>query len=330
MVGSDDRAGEFELIARYFAPLARGSPGALDLLDDAATLSVAPGHELVVTTDAIVAGVHFLIDDPPETVGCKALGVNLSDLAAKGARPIAYLLDAVFNREVEERWIAAFAAGLGAAQDDYGIALIGGDTAATPGPTTLAITALGEVRAGTMLKRSAGKPGDDVYVSGTIGDAALGLDACRGAFAGLSPAARAALEDRYRRPRPRVALGPALVGIARASIDISDGLIADLGHVARASRCRAVIEAGRVPLSAAAQEALRLTPAARPRVLGGGDDYELLFTAPAAAAERLARLAGELGLPLTAIGKLTAGEGVAVLDEAGREIALDRGGWQHF
>jgi len=330
MAGASDRPGEFELIARYFAPLARRFPGAFDLLDDAATLSVEPGHELVVTTDAVVADVHFLADDPPESVGRKALRVNLSDLAAKGARPIAYLLDAVFNKDVEEPWIAGFAAGLGEDQDEFDIALIGGDTAATPGPTTLAITALGLVRAGTMLRRSHGRPGDDIYVSGTIGDGALGLDVRRGALADLSSAARAHLEDRYRRPQPRVVLGPALIGIARASIDISDGLIADLGHVVRASKCRATVDVSRLPLSAAARQALHLAPSALARILGGGDDYEVLFTAPPEAADRLARLAAGLSLPLTPIGTLTEGEGVSIRDQDGREIPLEHVGWQHF
>jgi hypothetical protein len=215
------RRGEFELIARYFAPLAAAAPGALGLTDDAAWIRPAPGEELVVTTDALVEGVHFLGTDPPSLIARKALRVNLSDLAAKGAQPLAYLLDTVFSRGVSEEWIAAFAEGLAADQAEYGVALIGGDTTATPGPTMLAITALGTVPAGRMIRRSTAKPGDDVYVSGSIGDAALGLEVLRGGLADLPEAARAHLIGRYRLPQPRLGLGPRLWGLAHAAIDVS-------------------------------------------------------------------------------------------------------------
>lgn len=324
------RRGEFELIARYFAPLAAAAPGALGLTDDAAWIRPAPGEELVVTTDALVEGVHFLGTDPPAQIARKALRVNLSDLAAKGAQPLAYLLDTVFSRGVSEEWIAAFAEGLAADQAEYGVALIGGDTTATPGPTMLAITALGTVPAGRMIRRSTAKPGDDVYVSGSIGDAALGLEVLRGGLADLPEAARAHLIGRYRLPQPRLGLGPRLWGLAHAAIDVSDGLVADLGHICETSGLGATVEAGLVPLSAAAQAALVRQPSLLAQILGGGDDYEILFAAPPEAAAALADLAGAEKLALTRIGRVTAGSGVTVLAADGQPMALANAGWRHF
>jgi thiamine-monophosphate kinase len=324
------RRGEFELIAAHFAPLAAGFPGAFGLRDDTASLSPPAGQDLVLTTDALVAGVHFLPDDPPDLIARKTLRVNLSDLAAKGARPLGYLLDAVFGPAIDDDWIAAFASGLAADQAEFGVSLLGGDTAATPGPTTLAITAIGTVAAGRMIRRSGAEPGDDIYVSGTIGDAALGLRVLDGRLPGLNEAAAEHLVGRYRLPQPRVALGPRLIGLASAAIDVSDGLVADLGHVAETSRCGAAIEAPRVPLSAAAAEALRGDAGLLAVMLGGGDDYEILFTAAPAAADALGRLAQELAVPLTRIGRVVVGEGVQVVDAEGRPIAVARAGWQHF
>jgi len=223
---------EFDLIARYFAPLAAGAPGALGLLDDAALVDVSPGHRLVVTVDAVVAGVHFLADDPPDLIARKALRVNLSDLAAMGARPLGYFLAAAFADQ-DEPWLAAFAAGLAEDQASFGVALMGGDTVATPGPLTLAITAIGEVRSGRELRRSAAKAGDLIFVTGTLGDGALGLAALRGALPALSGAQRDFLARRYHLPEPRIDFGRALTeeGLALCGMDISDGLGADLGHI---------------------------------------------------------------------------------------------------
>lgn len=324
------RISEFGLIARYFAPLAAAAPEALDLVDDAAVIAPHAGHELVVTTDALVAGVHFLPDDPPDLVARKALRVNLSDLAAKGAVPRWYLLDAVFPNDLPEEWIAGFARGLRQDQDEYGIHLIGGDTASTPGPLTLAITAMGETPIGKMLRRSTARAGDDIYVSGTVGDGALGLLACQGTLAHLSDADRAALTDRYRLPRPRVTLGPKLIGLATAALDVSDGVVADLGHICETSHLAAIVEETNVPLSAAARAALEHAPDLIDRVLGGGDDYEILFTAPPCLAADLAALAGATGLPLTRIGRMAAGEGVQIRAAGGRLRRLARGGWAHF
>lgn len=324
------RAGEFELIARYFAPLARGHDGALGLTDDAAYLRPQPGVDLVITTDAVVEGVHFLPDDPPDAVARKALRVNLSDLAAKGARPTVYLLDAVLPDTLDEAWLAGFANGLAKDQAEFAVTLVGGDMASTPGPLTLAITAIGEVESGRMLRRSGARPGDSVYVSGTIGDAALGLLARRGALTGGDARAREFLADRYRLPRPRVALGPRLVGLAHAALDVSDGLVADLAHICETSNVAAAVEEARVPLSAAASAALAAEGDLIDRVLGGGDDYEILFTAPPAADNTIAALAHELALPLTRIGAIEAGRGVRVMRADGTARPLEHRGWQHF
>jgi thiamine-monophosphate kinase len=325
------RAGEFELIARHFAPLAAAEPGAIGLLDDAAVLALGRAGALVVTVDAMVAGVHFPPDDPPDLVARKLLRVSLSDLAAMGAQGRAYLLAAALPRGIDEDWVAAFCRGLATDQPIFGVTLVGGDTVATDGPLTLSLTAMGELGEGDALHRAGAREGDDIYVSGTIGDAALGLKALGGAYPDLAPEDRAFLIDRYRVPRPRVALGPRLAGLAHAAVDISDGLVADLGHVCAASRLGAAIEAARVPLSSAARAALGAEGAASPAVLSGGDDYELLFTAERAAAEALAALAVDLALMLTPIGRMTGGRGVTVLDPAGLAVKnMGAGGYRHF
>jgi thiamine-monophosphate kinase len=323
------KTGEFERIATFFAPLAAGFPGALGLLDDAAVLRPAEGCQFVVTTDTIVAGVHYIGDEPADLVAQKLLRVNLSDVAAMGAHPVAYTLNIALPPEIEDDWLERFTAGLASDQRRYGIALAGGDSVSTPGPVTLTVTAIGEVAAGAELRRSGARPGDVIYVTGTVGDGALGLKVVRGGLAGLSEADKAALIERYRLPQPRVACGPRLVGLAHAAIDVSDGLIADLGHIADTSGVAAVVEAASVPLSKAAAAALALDPALRDAVLGGGDDYELLFTAPPEAAGRIAALAAEIGLPITAIGRIEAGNGVRVLNAAGAEIALRVAGFTH-
>ncbi|MFQ6018349.1 MAG: thiamine-phosphate kinase [Kiloniellaceae bacterium] len=324
--------GEFDLIARYFAPLAAAAPGADGLRNDAALLDLGPDETLVVTVDAMVEGVHFLPEDPPDLVARKLLRVNLSDLAAMGARPRSYVMTTAFPHRVDEAWIEAFAEGLAADQRAFGVTLVGGDTVATPGPLSLSLTAFGVVPRGRALARATARAGDLVYVSGTIGDGALGLKAIRGELPDVPAPARAALIDRYRLPEPRLALGRALVetGLASAAIDLSDGLVADLGHVAETSGLAAEIQAGAVPLSDAAGAALTGRPGLRRSVLSGGDDYELLFTAAPGRAGEVADLAAALGLPLSRVGRLLEGQGIRVLDEAGQEIARPGGGWSHF
>ncbi len=237
--------GEFELIARYLAPLAEGEPGALGLRDDAAVISPPAGRDLVLAADALVEGVHFLPTDPPGLVARKLLRVNLSDLAAMGARPCGYLMTAAWPKGRAEAWIADFAAGLARDQEIFGIGLLGGDTTGTPGPLSLSLTAVGTTPSGRRLERGGARAGDSLYVSGTLGDGALGLRVLQGALDGLDTAERDWLIDRYRLPRPRLALGESLLaqGLASAAIDVSDGLVADVGHLAAASGLAARIEA---------------------------------------------------------------------------------------
>jgi len=326
--------GEFALIARYFAPLAAGFPGAYGLLDDAAVIAALPGQELVAKTDAIVGGVHFLLDDPPELIARKALRVNLSDLAAKGAVPRAYMLDIMLPRTVTEEWIGSFARGLAYDQAMYKAHLIGGDTDLTPGPVTIAIMAFGDIATGHMLRRSGALAGDTVFVTGAIGDAALGLKVLRGELPGLGELDKQFLVDRYRLPQPRVTLGPRLVGLASAALDVSDGLLADLDHLCQASKLDAVIDAARVPLSTAARSALAIESENLATILAGGDDYEILFTAPASVVERLTGLSNALNVPITAIGRMappsTGKAGVTVVGPSGEPLYFDRKGWTHF
>ncbi|ROR34969.1 thiamine-phosphate kinase [Inmirania thermothiophila] len=312
--------GEFDLIERFFRRGPARADVALGVGDDAALLRPPPGCELVAATDTLVEGVHFPAGTDPAAVGHKALAVNLSDLAAMGAEPRWALL-ALTLPAADEDWLAAFAAGLEALAREAGVALVGGDT--TRGPLAATVTVLGSVPAGQALRRCGARPGDDVWVSGTLGDAALGLAAATGRLE-LPAAVAAALRARLDRPRPRLALGRRLRGLARACIDVSDGLVADLGHVCRASGVGARIERAALPLSPAAQAALAAggDPAAP---LVGGDDYELLFTAPPWAAAAVAGL-GEVAR----IGTVEAGAGVRIVEPDGSERRLEAGGWDHF
>ena len=327
------KPGEFELISRFFAPLCSGEKGAFGLTDDAAVLSHEPGKNTVVTTDCLIAGVHFPVDAPAEQIAWRLIAVNLSDLAAMGATPEAYTLALAMGQNRDSDWMQSFADGLKQAQDEFSITLIGGDTVATPGPLTLTLTALGRVDAGRELRRNGAKAGDDIYVSGTIGDAALGLKILKGELGGLSPEHKDFLLDRYHRPQPRIGLGQRLGGIANAAIDISDGLAADLGHIAETSGLSAILEAGQIPLSGAAQEAISQDPLDLNLVIGGGDDYELLFSAPSSKGNAIRALSDELGLPLTPVGKM-ASDGnkgaVTVLNGQGEPIALTESGYRHF
>jgi thiamine-monophosphate kinase len=320
---------EFALIARYFRPLA--GPGALDLADDAALLDPPPGRTLVLAADAMMAGVHFLPDDPPETIGRKLLRVNLSDLAAMGAVPLGYLMTTAFPRDLPDAWIAAFAAGLAEDQRAFGIAALGGDTVSTTGPIALSLTILGHVAPGTALRRAGARPGDEIWVSGSIGDGALGLRVLRGQLP-ADPAGH--LAERYRLPQPRLQLGEALRGVARAVLDVSDGLVQDLGHLCRAGTpsCGAVIEAARVPLSTAARHAVEQDPSLMTAILTGGDDYELLVAAPPAEATALKRAACVAGVPIVRIGRFVEDPpNVQVASVDGSFLApMRQEGWSHF
>ena len=321
-MGQAKRPGEFELIARYFRPLAAGRTGALGLTDDAALIDVPQGRQLVVTADLLTAGVHFLPDDPPDLIARKALRVNLSDLAATAAKPLAYFLTCAFPEDIQEAWIAGFCAGLARDQAEFDIALMGGDTTATPGPLTLSITALGTVVPGRELRRSGARAGDLVAVSGTIGDATLGLARLRGRIGPV--AGEDYLVERYRLPQPRLALAQSLAGLATAGMDVSDGLVADLGHICEVCGLGAVIESARVPVSDPARTVLATGSTPLIDLFTGGDDYELLVTVPAGRE-------GELtGWPVTVIGRMEQGSGLRVLDPAGRELPVARAGFRHF
>jgi thiamine-monophosphate kinase len=322
------RLGEFERIARFFAPLA--APEALGLLDDVALIPGPSGTQYVLKTDAIVEGIHFLPDDPPEQVAQKLLRVNLSDLAAKGAEPVGYLLTTALPRERDEAWLERFAAGLARDQKEFGIGLLGGDSVATSGPVTLSVAAIGRVAAGTAPLRGGARAGDAIFVSGTLGDGALGLKAIRNQLPRLDPAARDFLIDRYRLPRPRLALGRRLAGLVHAMMDISDGLAADLGHICDVSRVGAVVEAARVPLSPAARAAIAAEPELLTAALAVGDDYELLLTAPSGAEAAIARAGQEAAVPVTRIGRVEAGAGVRVVDAKGAVIPIVDAGYHHF
>lgn len=318
---ADRRPGEFALIAELFAPLSRGAPGAFGLTDDAAVLAPPPGHELVLKTDAIVEGVHFFRADPPGDIARKALRVNLSDLAAKGAAPMGYLMALLLPDWPDMAWLRAFADGLAADQAAFGLSLMGGDTSAMPGPLAISISAFGHVPAGAMIRRAGAQPGDLVFVSGTIGDA--------GGLAVLKENKSVPeLVARYRVPEPRLTLGPALRGLASASLDVSDGLMADLGHVADVSKVRIEVEAARIPLSKALRGLWGAEAAARAAV--AGDDYEIAFTAPASRRTDVANAAARSGVAVAEIGRVAAGEGAVLLDASGHEIALARSGYTHF
>jgi thiamine-monophosphate kinase len=323
---------EDSLIARYFRPLAT-DPGAFGLVDDAAVLKAA-GDDIVVTTDAIVEGVHFLPQDPPDTIARKALRVNLSDLAAKGATPAGFVLTLAL-RDADDAWLQPFAHGLGEDAKFFGCPLLGGDTVSTPGPLMISITAFGRVPAGTMVHRSGAKPGDRVVVTGTIGDAALGLAILKGGAAATAlerdVAAQEMLAGRYRVPQPRNALAMAVRDYAHAAMDVSDGLAGDLAKLCAVSGVSAVIDARSIPLSAAAAALLARGVVDIETIVSGGDDYEILCAIPENRFEAFAQAAGQAGVAVTSIGTFIGGAPVPrFLDPQGREIALHRRSFSHF
>jgi thiamine-monophosphate kinase len=328
----ESTSGEDSLIARYFRPLAT-DPGAFDLGDDAAVLK-AFGDDIVVTTDAIVEGVHFLSDDPPETIARKALRVNLSDLAAKGATPAGFVLTLAL-RSADDAWLAPFARGLGEDIGLFGCPMLGGDTVSTPGPLMISITAFGRVPAGKMVRRCGAKPGDRVVVTGTIGDAALGLGILKGGAVATALADDAAAKEmlirRYRVPQPRNALAKVVRDHASAAMDVSDGLAGDLAKLCAASGVSAAIDAQSIPLSATAAALFARGAVGVEALVSGGDDYEILCTIPEASFEVFAQDAGLTGVAVTSIGTVIADTSPPrFLDGQGREIALPRLSYSHF
>ena len=325
-------SGEDSLIARYFGPLAT-DPGAFGLTDDAAVLNPA-GDDLVVTTDAIVEGVHFLPDDPPDTIARKALRVNLSDLAAKGATPTGFVLTLAL-RSTDDSWLAPFATALGEEAREFTCPLLGGDTVSTPGPVMISVTAFGRVPPGQMVRRHGARAGDRVVVTGTIGDAALGLAILKGGVVAAAvaddTATREMLVGRYRIPQPRTALANAVRDHASAAMDVSDGLAGDLAKLCATSGVSATISASSIPLSPAATALLTRGVVGIDAMVAGGDDYEILCTVPGNRFDAFAKTAAIAGVSVTAIGTIVAGRSAPrFVDETGSEIALQRLSYSHF
>ncbi|MDI9409002.1 MAG: thiamine-phosphate kinase [Candidatus Pacebacteria bacterium] len=320
---------EFQRIARFFKPLTSAYPLAFNLTDDAAVIAPPPGLDLIITSDALVAGVHFYADDPPFQIAQKSLRVNLSDLAAKGATPLGYSLCFIAPSSIDDQWLEQFTHGLAADQNHFGLSLLGGDSVATAGPLTLAITAYGLMPSGRMVRRSGAKPGDDLWVTGTLGDGALGLLARQGIIQSE------ALRDRYLLPQPRLAIAQTLLAYATAAMDVSDGLIADAGHLARASGVTLTIDRDAIPLSREAARLVAETPAYWQQILTGGDDYEILFST---SRQNSVKIAKDAGVKVTRIGQVgeligsgeTVAGGLVQLTTAEGSIETPaQGGWLH-
>jgi thiamine-monophosphate kinase len=330
--GAGEGSGEDRLIARHFRPLAK-HPGALGLADDAAVLTPPPGCDLVLTTDGIIAGVHVFPDAPADAIARRALRVNLSDLAAKGAKPVGFLLAVALPAGTTDEWVAAFARGLGEDAEHYGCPLLGGDTDHTLGLLSISITAFGTLPTGTMVRRNGARPGDTLFVTGTVGDAALGLMLRKDAQAGasLTAAQRNHLLTRYLQPEPRNALAEIARTHASAALDISDGLTGDLAKLCRASGVTVDIEAARVPLSDAARALIAREPALLESVLTGGDDYEILAAVPAGKVEGFRAGAQAAGIAVTEIGRLAAGKTPPqFIGPDGRPLVFERTSYSHF
>ncbi|CAH1661346.1 Thiamine-monophosphate kinase [Hyphomicrobiales bacterium] len=329
---------EDELIAQFFAPLA--GAGGLGLRDDAACLTPPDGADLVMTVDALVAGVHFFADDPADAIARKALRVNLSDLAAKGAKPLGFLLSLAMPAPWPDQlappasWLADFARALGEDARAYDCPLLGGDTVKTPGPLMLSVTAFGHVPVGEMVARTAARPGDLIAVTGTIGDAALGLrcrlDPDAPWIARLAPADRAHLSARYLLPQPRSAVAGILRALGHAGMDVSDGLVGDLKKMMRVSGVTARVALDAVPLSDAARYAIAADPSLFETAMTGGDDYEILLTAAPPEMVRLQAEAEVAGVAISVIGEVLSGTGAVVFSRAGAAVTFVRGSFSHF
>jgi thiamine-monophosphate kinase len=339
MADSDQREARLqgeEAIIALLAPLSEGFPGAFGLKDDCALLTPAPDTDLVLKTDPVAEGVHFLASDAPQDIAWKALAVNASDIAAKGARPLGYLMALSFPTAPQLDWVRGFADGLSAAQQRFGCKLIGGDTDRRPGPITISITMVGSVPRGRIVRRTTARPGDILFVSGSIGDAGLGLALARdpgvAAELSLTEAEAAYLLRRYRRPEPRLALAEALRQYASAAMDISDGLVKDLDRLLRASGVAGRLLAADVPLSGPARKALVGAPDRLNRLITAGDDYEILAAVGSANADAFAAAAGAAGVPVTSIGAVLPGpSALTTVCPDGQPMPLpQRSGWDHF
>lgn len=325
-------SGEDRLIARFFRPLARDA-GAFNLVDDAAILAPPPGHDVVLKTDAIVGGVHFFPDDPPDSIGRKALRVNLSDLAAKGARPAGFLLTLALPTGIGDDWLEAFSGGLGGDAERYGCPLLGGDTVRSPVTVMVSVAAFGTLPAGTMVRRDGARPGDHVFVSGTIGDAALGLKLRKDEERRLELGGgeREHLLGRYLLPEPRTGLAEPLRRHAGAAMDVSDGLAGDLAKLCRASGCSAEVAVDKVPLSDGARSLLAANAGLIETVITGGDDYEIVCAIRPAEIEAFRAASAAASIAMTEIGRIVAGgEPPRFFDPQRRALSFARPSFSHF
>ena len=329
---------EADLIA-MLAPLTAGAPGAFALRDDCARLTPRVGYDLVLKTDPVRAGVHFFADDPPDLIAWKALAVNVSDLAAKGAEPVAYLMALSFPGAPTRTWMAEFVRGLAEAQATFGCHLIGGDTDRSPGPLSIGITAIGEVPEGRMVRRDTARIGDAIYVSGALGDAGVGLQLHRETREGRSDLRKrwglteyqtSYFIDRYLRPQPRLELAATVRQHASASMDLSDGLVKDLERMCRASGVGAVVDSGLIEWSPAMVVVIRQQPELFSTILSAGDDYEILATVPAEQVGAFEAKVRCTPTPMHRIATIVEGAGVRVTRIDGTDIVFDRKGWDHF
>lgn len=333
---ADEAVRSEETIISFLVPLTQGSPGALALKDDCALLTPVPGTELVLKTDPVAEGVHFLPGDPPEDIAWKALAVNVSDLAAKGATPLCYLMALSFPEAPSVRWMKRFVDGMHAAQVRFGCYLIGGDTDRRPGPLTISVTAIGSVPLGGMVTRTTARAGDALFLSGTIGDAAVGLELLKDpdlkAAWGLSDSEADYLRQSYRRPQPRLTLATALRRYASAAMDVSDGLVKDLERMASASGVAGHLAAAAIPLSGPARKIVTQAPDRLSWLITAGDDYEVLAAVPQARATDFATAAASAGTPVTRIGEMLPGPpALTIAGPDGRALAIpERTGWDHF
>lgn len=329
------KRGEVDLIQTYLAPLSSGAPGAFGLRDDCASLTPPDGMDLVLSTDAVISGVHFLADENPAVIAWKALGINVSDIVSKGASPHVYLMNLSLPDFPTEDWLHAFTTGLASAQDTYGCHLTGGDTDKTPGPLSVSITLVGIVPRGQMVRRATAQPGDVVFVTGPIGNATLGLriaqDEGFAKRAGLSGDNSAALEASFRQPQPDIAVADLLVRYASSAMDVSDGLIKDFHHMCAASDCGGRLDLRRMPVSDAAKVVLHAGGTTRVDLARGGEDYVVLGCAHENSFASLVEAGVEAGITITPIGQMQPiVDGIQVVDETGELDLLHNGGWDHF
>ena len=320
---------EFSFIEEYLAPLTFGKIEALSLQDDAAILQQKPGYDIVITKDAIVEGTHFFASDSPDDIAKKLLRVNISDLAAKGAKPYCCFLALILPKKLPSKWLQNFTAALKDDLKEFGCFLAGGDTSSNDGGLVLTLTAIGYVPNGKAILRSGAALGELVFVTGTIGDAYLGLEIMQGKYTALSASAKEFAMNRYHIPQPRITIGQQLCGIATACADISDGLLADLGNICKASKVGAEIKLGLVPISSSGMEAATIDKNFKISAITGGDDYELIFTAPASMQNKIAQIAISNDIKIINIGKIVAGNGVKLSGDNGEEIKIGRAGYRH-